>query len=449
MSSDVTPTQQDEYESLIQFLYLAPVGLAQTMMNGDVQLINPACAQMLMPLSKDGQLTNLFTTLEPFAPDLRHLCIQFDKNYGIVCDARQIQLTAGIPGKSDPHVIAITLLKLDQTRLMAVLSDVTVQVRRERQLRQQEAGFSALLTGITDYALIGLDATGYIKSWNASIGRVTGFTSPSVLSQPYAMFYPADAITPDRLQDRLAEADENGWSLDEGYRLRADGSQFWASTIITPLHSGKYPLVMLGNDNPLLENTHYCLVIRDISDKREANELNRRAMLCDHLTGIANRRAFFEAAELELVRMKRTPRSLALIMFDADNFKQINDTYGHPAGDAVLIHLAATLSAAFRPVDTVARIGGEEFAVLMTSTSLDVAIKAADRLRAQVAQSSVVFDGTTIHYTISGGVAAINVATVGCDELMKQADQALYGAKARGRNCIASSGAPCVPPLAA
>ena len=434
-----------EYEALVQFMYLAPIGLAQTAMDGEIAMVNPLLAQLLMPLSRDGNLANLFTTLETVAPELRNLVSEFAAPYGMVCDALRIQVNAGVPGKTDPHMLSLSLLKLDASRLMAVLKNVTLEVKRERQLKQNEAWFNAILTGVTDYALVSLDAQGQVTEWNSSIGRVTGFSSDAVLGQSFSVFYPVDAMTPDRLLDRLREADDNGWSMDDGWRLKADGSRFWGSAMLAPLrepqrdsqgdgsHLSYKPLGLRLAGEPA-----YCLVIRDISDQREANEKLRQANACDHLTGIANRRAFFEAAERELDRAQRSPRPVSLILFDVDHFKQVNDTYGHPAGDAVLRHLAELLTATFRPLDVVARVGGEEFAVLLPSTDLVVATAVANRLREAVAAQTVLVDGHAIRYALSGGVAVAHDAALGLDILMKKADRALYAAKATGRNRIAT-----------
>ena len=436
-------TIADEYEALIQFLYLSPVGLAQTSIDGEIAMINPVSAQLLMPLSRDGNLANLFTALEGVAPDLRHLTAQFTSPHGMVCDALRIQLNAGVRGKSDPQMLSLSLLKLDATRLMAVLSDVTLQVRRERQLKHSEAWFNAILSGVTDYALVSLDGRGRIDDWNTSIGRVTGFDRGAVLGQPYSIFYPVDATTPDRVLDRLREADDNGWSLDDGWRMKADGSRFWGSAMISPLrdrpNSGAVALPSV-DDEPA-----YCMIIRDITDKREASETHRRATTCDHLTGIANRRAFFDAAETELERWHRWPRKLSLVMFDADHFKRVNDTHGHPAGDAVLRHLAVLLSATFRQVDVVARVGGEEFAVLLPSTDAEGAAAVAERLRLAVESQAVEVDGVPIRCTISAGVATMHADVADLDALMKRADQALYAAKAAGRNRIECWSAAMVP----
>ena len=418
-----------DYEALIQFLYLAPVGLVQAEMDGGIVMMNPISAQLLMPLSRDGGLDNLFAALDGVAPDLRYLCDQYTLPSGKICDGLHVHLHAGSAGKKVPQILSVTLLKLDEERLMAVIDDVTMQVRRERQLRQNDAWLNAILTGITDYALVGLDARGAIAEWNPSIGRVTGFGAEAV-GQPYSIFYPPDAMTLEHLHDRLRDADRDGWTMDEGKRMRADGSAFWGSAMIAPLPD-REPASGADPDGPA-----YCLILRDITDKRDTIERRRREAFGDHLTGLSNRRAFFEAAEQELLRSRANPRPTALIALDADHFKAINDRHGHPGGDAVLQHLAGILGDTFREVDVVARIGGEEFAVLLPSTDLPRAAVVAERLRAIVASSVVDFDGSRIRYTVSAGVAHLDDGEGGIDLLLKRADGALYAAKRAGRNRV-------------
>ena len=437
---DAVVSISEEYEALIQFLYMAPVGLVQTSIEGEIALINPVSAQLLMPLSPDGSLTNLFTALESVAPEVRLVVANFSEPHGMIFDALRIQLSAGARGVADPQMLSLSVLKLDETRLMAVLNDISLQVSRERLLRKNEAWFNAIFTGITDYAMVSVNEKGRVDDWNESIQRVTGFTRAGAVGQPYSIFYPEGGITSDNLLDQLQEADDDGWSQDEGWRMKADGSQFWGSGMIVPLreHLGA---AVNGVRSPVSrEQPAYCLILRDITDKRAASELQRKAIWCDHLTGIANRRAFFEAAELELERRKRSPRDLSLIMIDLDQFKQVNDSFGHPAGDAVLRHVSALMMLTFRLVDVVARLGGEEFAVLLPSTALASAAAVANRLRQAVESQPVVVDGTPIRYTLSAGVAAMHDGIRGLDALIKQADLALYAAKAAGRNRIVSSG---------
>jgi diguanylate cyclase (GGDEF)-like protein/PAS domain S-box-containing protein len=447
MSAAAPGSDAQEYETLLQFLYLAPVGLVQLAMDGDIMMMNPLSAQLLMPLSQDGDLTNFFDALASVAPDLRHMCVDFPSAYGQICDASRLHLHADADG-TGPQVLSLSMLKLDGGRLMAVLNDVTLQERRERQLRKTDAWLSAIMTNITDYALVSLDKDGLVESWNESIGRVTGFDAASVVGKSYSLFYPADASTPEQQQDRLRDADDNGWALEEGLRSRADGGQFWGSSMISPLpdRSGEAArkvvsactVAKAAADPADDDEPAYCLIIRDISDKRDVSESLRKATYCDHLTGLSNRRAFFEAASLELVRRQRAPRPVSLIMLDADHFKAINDDYGHPAGDAVLRQLAASIKGVCRQVDVLARVGGEEFAAILPSVGLADAMAVAERLRAHVELAPTLYDGHAIGCTVSIGVATMDDTLTGVDDLIKRADQALYAAKRLGRNQVAS-----------
>jgi len=418
---------EEEYEALLQFLYIAPIGLMQARHDGEIVMVNPLCAQLLMPLSRDGELGNLYTALESLAPDLRHRVQAFQAPCGRVCDALQLHVGRTQGRRKEAQVLSLTLMKLDSERLMVVLSDVTQSLKRDRELRQSQAWLNALVSGLTDYALVQLDGRGRMQAWNASIGRVTGFECGAVEGQSYALFHPADSMPTERVLDRLHDADSSGWSLEEGWRSRADGSRFWGSCLIAPLHAPE-------DTDP--ESRAYSLILRDVSERREATQLLWQTVSSDHLTGLANRRAFHEAAEIEIKRWQRQPRPLSVLMIDADHFKRINDNHGHPAGDAVLRHLAACLSATFRAMDVVARVGGEEFAVLLPGTCLEsaeaVALRVCQRLRCQ----PVHVDGKVIGCTVSIGVAAMEPGVDDIHALLQRADAALYAAKAAGRNRV-------------
>ena len=421
-------TLEDDYEALIQFLYIAPIGLVQTRIDGEILMVNPLCAQLLMPLARDGELSNLYKALESVAPDLRTAVQSFKGAHGMVCDGWQLRVPADPPGKLKHTILSLTLLKLDEGRLMAVLGDVTQSVQRERELRQSQAWINSIVTGLTDYALMTLDDQGRVRDWNESVQRLTAHSSDASVGQSYAIFYPPDALGSVDAVDRLREVDRSGWSLDEGWRQRADGSRFWGSCLIAPLH--------VAGEGLADDERAYSLVVRDVSDRREATEALRRSVSCDHLTGLANRRALFEACELELQRWRRTPRPLALLLIDADHFKRVNDDFGHAAGDAVLRHLAASLSATFRAMDIVARLGGEEFVVLLPGCTEDAAAAVAQRLCLSVAEQAVPVNGASVRYTVSIGVAMMDAAVDGVDAFIERADLAMYRAKAAGRNRV-------------
>ena len=149
----------------------------------------------------------------------------------------------------------------------------------------------------------------------------------------------------------------------------------------------------------------------------------------DPLTMLHNRRVFDEQLQRELARALRFKREMCLVIIDLDLFKQVNDKHGHQAGDDALRATARILTAHTRTVDTVARIGGEEFALVFPETTLEDALSVTDRLR-----RSQETDG--LHTTFSAGIAACPRHAVSEEELFKAADRALYQAKEKGRNRV-------------
>lgn len=165
-----------------------------------------------------------------------------------------------------------------------------------------------------------------------------------------------------------------------------------------------------------------------------ANEKLQRLAATDALTGALNRRAFLERASAELARALRAARPAALLALDIDFFKAVNDRHGHPGGDAVLKDFAATLKRETRASDIVARLGGEEFAVLLPETTGEVAFKIAERIRLAIAARAVEFGDTKIHVTVSIGLSQTVPEIANVETLIAAADAALYEAKRSGRN---------------
>jgi two-component system cell cycle response regulator len=155
----------------------------------------------------------------------------------------------------------------------------------------------------------------------------------------------------------------------------------------------------------------------------------------DALTNLANKRTFSETILKEFAFAKRQRRPLALISFDLDRFKRINDTYGHPAGDFVLQKLAKVLTEALRVEDLAARVGGEEFAILLRDASEAKAMECAERIRRTVEATEFVYEQTRIPVTVSMGVVALS-HEVAAEQLIVTADKRLYAAKEGGRNRV-------------
>lgn len=165
------------------------------------------------------------------------------------------------------------------------------------------------------------------------------------------------------------------------------------------------------------------------------NELElRQIAMSDGLTGTMTRRAWVEAAGKEISRCQRHGGTASIIVFDIDHFKQVNDMHGHPAGDNVLRTLSQRSFGALRDGDMMGRIGGEEFAILLPSTNAEGALKLAERLRVQFAETPVDINGTELHVTASFGISNLTDHILDAGAWLAVADTALYVAKAGGRN---------------
>ena len=184
-------------------------------------------------------------------------------------------------------------------------------------------------------------------------------------------------------------------------------------------------------------------IATDITERKEmelslkrAHEDARQASLTDQLTGLNNRRAFFHAGSQLLSQARRYETPIALIMMDLDFFKQVNDQHGHEAGDEVLRHIASLLHSRVRESDGAARMGGEEFALLLPEADADRGCEMAERLLGLILGSRVSYRGHSIQPSASFGVTVLADDDQRLEDLMLRADRALYRSKDQGRSQV-------------
>jgi diguanylate cyclase (GGDEF)-like protein len=158
----------------------------------------------------------------------------------------------------------------------------------------------------------------------------------------------------------------------------------------------------------------------------------------DSLTGALNRRAMEDAALREMARSTRYGYQLCMIMIDIDNFKHLNDTLGHAAGDCALQAFSHAVKAMLRRPDLLARTGGDEFTILLPDTPAFAGVAAAERVRQAIEALEISFEGESIKFTVSAGVAQLDPAEGGWEGMLKRADAAMYDAKRHGRNSVAT-----------
>jgi diguanylate cyclase len=178
---------------------------------------------------------------------------------------------------------------------------------------------------------------------------------------------------------------------------------------------------------------------REVNNLRERIALAHSEAIKDPLTGIFNRQAYTERLSQEYARWKRYQAPLTLVIWDIDNFKYVNDTYGHQAGDMVLRHVAKLVHSALRETDFFARYGGEDFVALMPETMLERALEPTEKIRALVSTQPIKYAGREIPVTLSAGIAQFEDGDFP-DHVFRRADVALYKAKMSGKNrvCVES-----------
>ncbi len=179
------------------------------------------------------------------------------------------------------------------------------------------------------------------------------------------------------------------------------------------------------------------VVSRDITEQKRLEAELREMAATDTLTGLPNRRHFLTQLDQEMARVSRANDHCAsVLMIDIDFFKQVNDSFGHSTGDSALRHLAGLMRKKLRKVDTLGRLGGEEFGIILPNAALPAAETFAERLRKGVAESPVQYLGHAIPLTISIGVTEIRADDTSADDTLMRADRALYRAKELGRNQV-------------
>jgi diguanylate cyclase (GGDEF)-like protein len=241
----------------------------------------------------------------------------------------------------------------------------------------------------------------------------------------------------------------------------------WPAVVVLMLHGlifpAQIPLMMMQPAGQGLASTSWVAILAletllymiasafiVLAMAKERNEkIHKTAATVDPLTGIANRRAVVANGANLIRRIARPGRPVAALMFDLDHFKKINDQFGHATGDSALIVFAQTLTANLRSTDVLGRLGGEEFAAILPNMNADEALAAADRVRRAFMEAAKQIDGHPVLATLSAGVAVTTDSTLSIDGLLSRADEALYAAKAGGRNRVVVAGEKFAPAPAA
>ena len=275
----------------------------------------------------------------------------------------------------------------------------------------------------SDDAILTKDRQGIITSWNQGARRLYGYDAEEAIGRSISMLEPPELIGE---QQSLTEHVFAGSSVErlETQRVRKDGSQVAVSLTVSPVRDGTGTVVLAS------------VIARDITDRQLYERRLRYLVDHDQLTGLLNRRRFKEELKRELARAGRSGTQGALISLDLDSLKAINDSLGHAAGDEALLEVTRALRDRFRATDHVARMGGDEFAVLLPEVTPEAGRAAAYDLLARLHTGRPSFGGRALKLTASLGVAGFDGDDATSDEVLAAADLAMYAAKMQGRDRV-------------
>lgn len=339
--------------------------------------------------------------------------------------------------------------------VFVIFSDVTAHVEAKlrmaemtaflqqtnRALATAEGMMRGLLRAIPDHVWL-KDPQGVYLFCNSALAKTFNATESEVIGKTDRDFSPVAQAELFRQQDSEVMRSGKALVIEETVSFLGNPARTSLETVKVPMRDEAGGLIgILG-------------ISRDITERRELQEQLRQTNYelqklteelqslarTDPLTGLANRRAFEDAIGRDFRRFKRTGAISSVLMVDIDLFKRVNDQYGHNAGDAALVAIADAFRKNCRATETAARLGGEEFALLLSGTLAQDSVSLAERLRNEVASAEVRFGDRRFCVTVSIGVSSFRQGDESWPQVVSRADAALYKAKAAGRNRVCDDG---------
>ena len=304
------------------------------------------------------------------------------------------------------------------TELMLMDQEIFLRKEAEAALRESEKNYRSLFEMESDAIFIIQNSDGAILETNSAACEMYGYSRDELLIMKNTDLSAEPEET--RAKTKEAAPVDQIVKIPMRWHRKLDGTVF--------------PVDITARFIQWNGVSVHIAAIRDITERRKAEEELERLAITDPLTGLLNRRQFFTEANEIFSRSQNQPYELSILMIDIDHFKDVNDQHGHATGDAALCEVARRLNDNIRPTDILSRYGGEEFVIILPRTDPEETRQIANRLCNAIAKEPVNIEDVAIPITISMGVAGLDEKVVSLDGLLHCADQALYKAKGEGRN---------------
>ncbi len=309
----------------------------------------------------------------------------------------------------------------ERPHFVAIVRDISERKRIEQTLIEQARYTQTIIDKMVD-GLIAVDTQGIVQSFNPAAQTIFGYSADEIVGKNIAQLIPA----PNRAQHKgyLADHRTAGKENVVGVKremagLRKDGGLFPVKIAVSQIsHQAK---------------TQYVALVNDITELKQNEERLRYLATHDALTGLPNRTLFTDRLTHEIAKAQREEALFGVLLLDLDNFKVVNDSFGHHQGDALLTELATRLSRSLRPGDTVARLGGDEYAAIMVGVHSEAQVRLAAERMLKVIGEPLLVNGKAFTPSASIGYCLFSADVKDAATMLRQADAAMYAAKAAGR----------------
>jgi diguanylate cyclase (GGDEF)-like protein/PAS domain S-box-containing protein len=331
---------------------------------------------------------------------------------------------------------------------LGIQHDITERKQAELALQAAEANFRSIFENAT-VGIFQSTPQGRFLSVNPAMARIFGYETPEEMVAGIVNIEKQDYVDPaDRREFQRLMIEQGEAREFTSWNYRKNGERIWIQESARAVKDAQGNVLYYeGFVSDITERKQAEDELRTLKESlesanRELQQLLAREQLLartDDLTGLRNRRQFFELAEREFAAAVRYQRPLSILMFDADDFKRINDIFGHAEGDNAMTKIAQVAAAQVRAVDVLARYGGDEFVLLLPQADAQQALLIAERIRSSAAATiHVGADQSPFTVTLSIGIAELqrSPADEDIERVIQRADEALYAAKAKGRNRI-------------
>ena len=403
--------------------------------DGKIIYVNPAAMRMFGASSAQALLGNrIYDRIHPDSHKNVQARLKKSLEEGVSAPLAELQYLRLDGSIVDAEVQGIPILYDGAPAIYVVLADISARKQAEQALSyahwQLESTIQGTHVGTWEWN-VQTGETVFNEIWAQIIGYSQDELAPISIKTWERQVHPDNLILSSALLERHFAGELPYYDCELRMKHK-DGHWVWVQDrgqVITRTVDGK-PLLMFG--------THTDISVRKAAEEkiRLLNIELENLALTDFLTNLFNRRYFMVRGAEAVKRVLRNQEPLALLMLDIDLFKQVNDNYGHEVGDLALQHVAGVLKSSLREIDILARIGGEEFAVLLPNTCQADAVDLAERVRKQVQETPFATEGESVIITISLGAAVFGKGMLDIDDLLRDADLALYDAKHSGRNCV-------------